>query len=77
MCKMYEFPKQMELPKDEKEILNLLGEAYILALYNLLLKLVGDDPDCEKMEEINFLVNQAFTEGMNQAIKKKEKENET
>lgn len=74
MCKLYDFPKQMELPKDEKEILNLLGEAYILALYNSLLKLVGDDPDREKMDEINFLVNQAFAEGMNQAIKKKENE---
>lgn len=74
MCKVYEFPKNMELPKDEKEILTLLGGAYVVALYNSLTKLVGDNLDREKMEEVYSLVNQAFTEGMSQAIKEKENE---
>lgn len=72
MCKMYEFPKKLELPKSEKEILLLIGEAYTTALYSALIQLTGDDPTREKMEEVNLLVNQAFTEGMNQAIAKRE-----
>lgn len=68
MCKMYEFPKQLDLPEDEKEMILLLGEAYAVALYNSLLKLVGDDPTREKMEEVGHLVNQTFTEGMKRGV---------
>lgn len=57
MCKVYEFPKNMELPKAEKEILIVLGRAYIVALYNSMTKLVGDNPTREKMEEVYSLVN--------------------
>lgn len=73
MCQMYEFPKKLELPQDEKEILLLIGEAYATALFSALLQLTGDDPTQEKMEEVNHLVNQAFNEGMNHAIEKREK----
>ncbi len=73
MCEVYEFPKKIELPEDEKEILNLLGEAYVLALYNSILKLAGDDPTYETLEEINLLVKHAFAAGMSRAIEKQEK----
>lgn len=73
MGKIYEFPKHIELPKDEEEILQVLGEAYVMALYNSLTKLVGDLGSREDMEEVSRLVNQAFTKGMLQAVEKKEK----
>lgn len=73
MCKVYEFPKQLELPKNEKEMLLLLGEAYVTALYSALLQLTGDDPTRENMEEVSRLVSQTFSDGMNLAITKKEK----
>lgn len=73
MCKVYEFPKQLKLPKEEEEILILLGEAYVVALYNSLTRLAGDDPTQERMEDISYLVSQAFAEGMNLAIEKKER----
>lgn len=73
MCKMYEFPKQLELPKEEVEILQLLGEAYVVALYNSLTKVVGDIASRDEMEEVARLVNKTFTEGMVQAIEKQEK----
>ena len=73
MCEMYEFPKQLELPKEEVEILQLLGEAYVVALYNSLTKVVGDIGSRDEMEGVARLVNKAFTEGMVQAIEKKER----
>lgn len=73
MCEMYEFPKQLELPKEEVEILQLLGEAYVVALYNSLTKVVGDIGSRDEMEEVARLVNKAFTEGMHRAIEKQEK----
>ena len=66
MCKVYEFPKNMELPKDEKEILTLLGGAYVVALYNSLTKLVGDNPDREKYKylyENKYFVKEQITGG--------------
>ena len=69
MCRVYEFPKQqMELPKEEADLLKLLGEAYVKALNNALIKLVGNDTSHEKMEAVNVLVHQAFLSGMDKAI---------
>ena len=68
MCKMYEFPQQMELPKEEQELLEILGEAYVKALYNALVKMVGGGATREEMEKVNGLVHQAFVKGMNKAI---------
>ena len=72
MCKVYEFPQQLELPKEEKELLEILGEAYVKALYNALAKMVGDGASYEKLEEVNSLVHRAFLTGMNKAIKEYE-----
>lgn len=71
MCKVYEFPnyEQLKLPKEEEEILELLGEAYVKALHNSLTKVLGNDTSYEKMEEVNELVHRAFITGMNKAIK--------
>ena len=68
MCKVYEFPKQLELPKEEAELLLILGEAYAKALYNSLVQIVGNELDREKMEEVNLLVTQTFVAGMDKAI---------
>lgn len=68
MCKVYEFPKKLELPKEEGEILVMLGEAYIKALYNSITELAGYDSTRDEMEEITELVNQAFMRGMLKVI---------
>lgn len=72
MCKVYEFPKQAELPKDEAELLEILGEAYVKALYNALVKMVGGGASRDEMEEVNSLVHRAFLKGMNKAIEEYE-----
>lgn len=72
MCKVYEFPQQLELPKEEKELLEILGEAYVKALYNALVKMVGSGASRDEMEEVNSLVNYAFLTGMNKAIEEYE-----
>ena len=68
MCKVYEFPKQLELPKEEAELIEMLGEAYVKALYNSLSKILGSNASQEEMEEVNLLVHHAFTKGMYKAI---------
>lgn len=68
MCKVYEFPQQLELPKEEAELLVLLGDAYVKALHNALVKMVGGGASREEMEEVNSLVQRAFLKGMNKAI---------
>lgn len=68
MCKVYEFPKQLELPKEEAELIEILGEAYVKALYAALVKMIGYDGTCEEMEVIGMMVNKTFTEGMIKAI---------
>lgn len=73
MCKVYEFPKQLELPKEEAELLEILGEAYVKALYNALVKMVGGGASSDEMEEVNGLVHEAFLKGMNKAIEDYEK----
>lgn len=73
MCKVYEFPQQAELPKEEQELLEILGEAYVKALYNALVKMVGGGASRDEMEEVNSLVNHAFLQGMNKAIEEYEK----
>lgn len=73
MCKVYEFPQQLELPKEEAELLEILGEAYVKALYNALVKMVGGGASRDEMEEVNSLVNHAFLQGMNKAIEEYEK----
>ena len=73
MCKVYEFPQQLELPKEEAELLEILGEAYVKALYNALIKMVGGGASRDEMEEVNSLVNFAFLKGMNKAIEEYEK----
>ena len=74
MAKLYEFPKQevLTLPKEEEDILELLGEAYVKALHNSLTKVLGDDTSYDKMEAVNELVHHAFARGMNKAIKEYE-----
>lgn len=72
MCKVYEFPKQLELPEEEAELLKLLGEAYVKALYTSLAQLTMDDPSRERMGEVYALTNKAFLTGMNKAIKELE-----
>ena len=74
MAKMYEFPKQLELPKEEQELLEILGEAYVKALHNSLTKLLGDDTSYDKMEVVNELVHHAFAKGMYKAIEDYEKD---
>ena len=74
MCKVYEFPQQMELPREEAELLEILGEAYVKALYNSLVKLVGDGASRNEMEAINKLVDAAFTQGMIKAVEEYEGE---
>lgn len=74
MCKVYEFPRQMELPREEAELLKILGEAYVKALYNSLVKLVGDGASRNEMEAINKLVDAAFTQGMIKAVEEYEGE---
>ena len=68
MCKVYEFPKQLELPKEESELIEMLGEAYVKALYNSLDKILGSGCSQEEMEEVNVLVHDAFVKGMFKAI---------
>lgn len=68
MCKVYEFPQQAELPKEEQELLEILGEAYVKALHNALVKMVGGGATRDDMEEVNGLVHRAFLKGMNKAI---------
>lgn len=68
MCKFYEFPQQMVLPQEEAELLEILGEAYVKALYNSLVKMVGSGASREEMEVINKLVDQAFMQGMIKAV---------
>ena len=68
MCKVYEFPQQMVLPQEEAELLEILGEAYVKALYNSLVKMVGSGASREEMEVINKLVDQAFMQGMIKAV---------
>ena len=68
MCKVYEFPNQKGLPKEEVELLEMLGEAYIKALYNTLDKMLGSGCSQEEMEEVNVLVHDAFVKGMFKAI---------
>ena len=72
MCKVYEFPKNLELPKEEAELLEILGEAYVKALYNALVKMVGGGASINEMEEVNGLVHRAFLKGMNKAIEEYE-----
>ena len=74
MAKVYEFPQQMELPKEEAELLEILGEAYVKALYNSLVKLVGKGASRDEMEAINKLVDSAFMQGMIKAIEEYEGE---
>lgn len=74
MCKVYEFPKQLELPKEEVELLEILGEAYVKALYNALVKMVGGGASQEEMETINTLVELSFKQGMIKAIEDYEKD---
>ena len=73
MCKVYEFPQQNELPKEEQELLEILGEAYVKALYNALVKMVGGGASRDEMEEVNGLVHRAFLKGMNKALEEYEK----
>ena len=68
MCKVYEFPQQMVLPQEEAELLEILGEAYVKALYNSLVKMVGSGASREEMEVINKLVDQSFMQGMIKAV---------
>lgn len=68
MCKMYEFPQQMVLPQEEAELLEILGEAYVKALYNSLVKMVGSGASRDEMEVVNKLVDQAFMQGMIKAV---------
>lgn len=68
MCKVYEFPQQPELPKEEQELLEILGEAYVKALYNALVKMVGNGATREEMTEVNRLVDSAFVQGMMKAV---------
>ena len=68
MAKMYEFPQQMVLPQEEAELLEILGEAYVKALYNSLVKMVGSGASRDEMEVVNKLVDQAFTQGMIKAV---------
>ena len=65
MCKVYEFPKQLELPKEEAELLELLGEGYVKAMFTSMVKLV-DDSVSER--EVIKLVDIAFTQGMMKGI---------
>lgn len=65
MCKVYEFPKQVELPKEEAEMLELLGEGYIKAMFASMMKLVGDLSEQEVMK----MVDVAFTQGIIKGIK--------
>ena len=60
MCKFYEFPQQMVLPQEEAELLEILGEAYVKALYNSLVKMVGSGASREEMEVINKLVDRTL-----------------
>lgn len=73
MAKVYEFPKRLELPEEEKEMLYLLSEAYVDVIYNSMAKLKDGRLTHEKMVEINHLIKQTFVEGMKLAIDKKEK----
>lgn len=72
MCKVYEFPKNLELPKEEAELLEILGEAYVKALYNALVKMVGGGASIDEMNEVNGLVHRAFLKGMTKAIEEYE-----
>lgn len=74
MAKMYEFPQQMVLPQEEAELLEILGEAYVKALYNALVKMVGSGASRDEMEAINKLVERAFMEGMIKSIEEYEGE---
>ena len=65
MCKVYEFPKQVELPKEEAELLELLGEGYVKAMFTSMVKLVGDLSE----REVIKMVDVAFTQGMIKGIK--------
>lgn len=65
MCKVYEFPKQVELPKEEAELLALLGEGYVKALFTSLVRLADEVGEREVMK----MVDVAFTQGMIKGIK--------
>ena len=69
MCKVYEFPKQVELPKEEAELLALIGEGYVKAMFTSMVKLAGEAEEMEAMK----LVDKAFTQGMVKAITELEK----
>ena len=73
MCTVYEFPKNLVLPHEEAEVLELLGEAYVKALYNSLFKMLGpNSASSEEMEEVGSFVNDAFAMGMTKAVKQME-----
>ena len=74
MCKMYEFPKQLELPKEEAELLALIGEGYIKAMFTSAARLVEDPADIEKMKEVTKLVEHAFAQGIFKGISDLEKQ---
>ena len=65
MCKVYEFPKQVELPKEEAEMLELLGEGYVKVMYAVMVELVGVLSEREVMK----MVDAAFTQGMIKGVK--------
>ena len=68
MAKVYEFPKQTQLPQEVKECLYEIANAYVKTLNYAFTILSSDNPTNAELKEIQELVVLAYAEGLDKAV---------
>ena len=64
MCKVYEFPTKIKLPKEAEERLYEAGKNYAKALYDTLEDLYPDVPSEAEEEELMEVLVSIYTRGI-------------
>ena len=73
MAKIYEFPKEKELPKELKDHLQLIAENYLYVLEEATKYFYGDNCTEEQLDEIGTLVTVSYVDIVSNVIEKLEK----
>lgn len=74
MAKVYEFPKQTQLPQEVKECLYEIADAYVKTLNYAFVVLSNDNPTDGELREIQELVVSTYAEGLYEAVNNMEED---